>query len=60
MMEGVNSTMIYSKNFSKYHNVSPEQQQWKRTEMEHLKGILFSLPWYWVLFIGLLIIDYIS
>jgi hypothetical protein len=26
MMEGVNSTMIYCKNFCKYHNVSPVKQ----------------------------------
>jgi hypothetical protein len=27
MMEGVNSTMIYCKNFCKCHNVPPIQQQ---------------------------------
>jgi hypothetical protein len=28
MMEGVNSTMIYCKNFCKYHNVPPVQQKY--------------------------------
>jgi hypothetical protein len=27
MMEGVNSTMIYCKNFCKFHNVPPAQQR---------------------------------
>jgi hypothetical protein len=51
-MEGVNSTMTYSKNFYKSHNIPPVQQKYDKSkqiikyEKEEIKKVrfLFSQP----------------
>jgi hypothetical protein len=49
MMEGVNATMIYCKNFCKFHNVPPEQQYDNENSLcfvkkeEHFKADIISI-----------------